>query len=193
MNTQNIMIAAILLILIAVLAVESHYRKEASVFENELVQHLSAGEYKEFDSLIQSTQAERYLKEFNRSFLLLSEAIMQDNQVKTDEVFDHLMKTKLNSKQTAAVCSRALPYLIIVKDNKRCRLCGDKINSLNGFDELKKSSARTIRIIVNHKTDYLDDLLKEEDALSGEAKALNKMLIAEIYINQANGSTNRKQ
>lgn len=180
MTAKELMVFLLVMVFGFLLCLDYLFRKEKIRFENRLLKVLNDRNGREFDRMIESVDAHKYLKPFNRMFLKMNKEVFSENYKKAGSIFDNLVKTGMNSKQKIAVAAQMLPYFAVQRDAARCCICRDLLIGISGYADLKRDADRVCRILKDKNTSDFDDLLREIHEGSCHNRAISEFLVAEI-------------
>lgn len=152
-------------------------------YRNQLVELILQGEFEQFDSLANNKLVRYCMKPFNLEFIKLNSFLLRNDEGRSREQFEFLKNKRMNNAQKAEVYKKAFIFYVFDKDGENSKYYLDQINELTGYDDFKAMAGRYYEILIEKKTDMLDELLKETEELADEFKGNNEYLLAEIYGN----------
>lgn len=174
----------ICIILFALSIGDSIYRhfKKKSIY-NELVQLLANGQYDEFFELIDSKQTRSYYPEYNLTYFKLNAYLMKGDNKEAKRIFDDLLSRKLPKKQRTDLVVKAFNFYISEEDARRSKKMLDEINTwdIEKNAALQKDCNRTYNIVIEKKSNYIDEMLKEAESAEGMDKGRLEYFISLQY------------
>lgn len=178
-------IVCITLIILMGLAELKHMRERKKI-SNELFELLQAKKYKELYEKASDSDVIKYIPKFNRYYICMNGALIENNGLKINEYFDKLTSIKLNDQQKKIVYMSGLQYFVESRNIKRCKVCYDNLVTLN-MDENSKQYLENINaIIIQQKIDKLAELLEVINSSEDNEKFIEEFLVSEIYTNKGN-------
>lgn len=180
MTAEWIMIGILVLIFGLLVYADFRYRNEKKEFESRLLGLLTEGKFVQFDEMIASADAQKFLRPFNRMFLKMNKEVIAENHVALCRLFDDFLHLRMNRKQKTAVAAQMLPFFAIQRDAERCCACKNLLVGVSGCDNLKTDADRICRILKDGDTSDFDSLLSELQDGSSRNRFLNEFLAAEI-------------
>lgn len=154
--------------------------KKRKALTTQLTKLISTNQIDEFYQLIESDEAKKVIPEYNRTFLKLNCAIYSKNKKEATKCFDALCNTK-QGKNATEIYYQCFDYFILVNDDERAKLCYDYIMKKEKIQQNRLVFENIYAIMVEKKTDALDSLLEETEAIPDSKKYMNETLIAMIY------------
>ena len=158
-------------------------KKKIDEYSTSIIRLLAEGKYAEFEKEINSDKAKRLIPPANIDILKFNVAIMRGQNKEVEKIFDSFATKRLSNDAKLAIYTRALGYFITTNDINRCKKCYEVVMGLPKNEQAKKSVQRVYDIMVEKKTDKLDELLNELDKVQNEQKYIDEFLISEIYTN----------
>lgn len=184
MNSQtSIALIVFLVVFIGSIVFDSYMRKKRNAYADHIVKLVASGKFDEFDKEINSDEAKKNIPPANIDILKFNVALICNKQDEVIKIFDSFNNKRLSNDAKLTIYSRALGYFISINDIERCKVCYEKIMALPKNEQTKASVQRVYDIMVEKKTNYLNELLKEVESLEDSQKYLDEFLISEIYTN----------
>lgn len=168
---------------IASLLLDQFMKKQRDSYTSYIVKLVTEGKFDEFDQEINSSKAKRLIPPANIDILKFNVSIMRGKQNEIEEIFDSFEHKRLSNDAKLTVYTRALGYFITTGDESRCKKCYDVIMNLPNNDKVKESTQCVYEIMVEKKTNRLNELLEEINKDSNTQKYIDEFLISEIYTN----------
>ena len=165
------------------LAVEIISRIMQKRYADKLTELLMEQRFEEFDGMIDSLPVRLFVYPFNRDYLKLSRHQLAGNTGRVSELFEKFKGKGMSNAQKKDIYLQAFNHYLSKGDYKECRYYHDEINKLKDADSIIQAVNTTFDIVVDKKTDMLDDLLKETKELPENRRGINEMLISQIYMN----------
>ncbi len=182
MSTQTLIII-MALAFIASLLFDTYLKKKREDYTSYIVKLVTEGNFEQFDQEINSSKASRLIPPMNMDMLKFNVYIMRGMQKEVEDLFDSFEHKRLSNDAKLTIYTRALGYFITTHDQNRCEKCYDIIMDLPNNDSVKKSTEVVYEIMVEKKTDRLNELLEELEKDSSTQKYIDEFLISEIYTN----------
>ncbi len=182
MSTQTLIII-MALAFIASLLFDTYLKKKREDYTSYIVKLVTEGNFEQFDQEINSSKASRLIPPMNMDMLKFNVYIMRGMQKEVEDLFDSFEHKRLSNDAKLTIYTRALGYFITTHDQNRCKKCYDIIMDLPNNDSVKKSTEVVYEIMVEKKTDRLNELLEELEKDSSTQKYIDEFLISEIYTN----------
>jgi len=173
----------IIVMAVAFLAVEIVTRILRKKYTNQLTELLMAGRFDEFDSLIDSTPVKFCVYPFNRDHLKLSRHQLAGNKGRVSELFEKFKTRGLSNDQKKDIYFQAFNHYMTLEKYDECKYYHDEINKLKDADSIIDAVNISYDIIVEKKTDMLEDLLKQREELPENRRGVVEILISQIYMN----------
>ncbi len=182
MSTQTLIII-MAIAFIASLLFDTYLKKKREDYTSYIVKLVTEGNFEQFDQEINSSKASRLIPPMNMDMLKFNVYIMRGMQKEVEDLFDSFENKRLSNDAKLTIYTRALGYFITTHDQNRCKKCYDIIMDLPNNDSVKKSTEVVYEIMVEKKTDRLNELLEELEKDSSTQKYIDEFLISEIYTN----------
>ncbi len=182
MSTQTLIII-MALAFIASLLFDTYLKKKREDYTSYIVKLVTEGNFEQFDQEINSSKASRLIPPMNMDMLKFNVYIMRGMQKEVEDLFDSFEHKRLSNDAKLTIYTRALGYFITTHDQNRCKKCYDIIMDLPNNDSVKKSTEVVYEIMVEKKTNRLNELLEELEKDSSTQKYIDEFLISEIYTN----------
>ncbi len=182
MSTQTLIII-MAIAFIASLLFDTYLKKKREDYTSYIVKLVTEGNFEQFDQEIHSSKASRLIPPMNMDMLKFNVYIMRGMQKEVEDLFDSFEHKRLSNDAKLTIYTRALGYFITTHDQNRCKKCYDIIMDLPNNDSVKKSTEVVYEIMVEKKTDRLNELLEELEKDSSTQKYIDEFLISEIYTN----------
>lgn len=187
---KSIVIISFIVLLILDVFLRRKQKNEKNKIEDELVGALLKKDYKKFDQLIDSEDAQRRIAPFNRYYMKLNAAILRNKNI--DAVLESFEKIKMNQAQKNELYSKAFGYYVEKENKEKSSYYKDKILNDTKSESLHEMANRMYSIYIDKSDMYLDILLKENESLTGAKKASNDALLAKIYENKKDNVNQEK-
>ncbi len=182
MSTQTLIII-MAIAFIASLLFDTYLKKKREDYTSYIVKLVTEGNFEQFDQEINSSKASRLIPPMNMDMLKFNVYIMRGLQKEVEDLFDSFETKRLSNDAKLTIYTRALGYFITTHDQNRCKKCYDIIMDLPNNDSVKKSTEVVYEIMVEKKTNRLNELLEELEKDSSTQKYIDEFLISEIYTN----------
>lgn len=187
---KSIVIISFIVLLILDVFLRRKQKNEKNKIEDELVGALLKKDYKKFDQLIDSEDAQRRIAPFNRYYMKLNAAILRNKNI--DAVLESFEKIKMNQAQKNELYSKAFGYYVEKENKEKSSYYKDKILNDTKNESLHEMANRMYSIYIDKSDMYLDILLKENESLTGAKRASNDALLAKIYENKKDNVNQEK-
>lgn len=187
---KSIVIISFIVLLILDAFLRRKQKNEKNKIEDELVGALLKKDYKKFDQLIDSEDAQRRIAPFNRHYMKLNAAILRNKNI--DAVLESFEKIKMNQAQKNELYSKAFGYYVEKENKEKSSYYKDKILNDTKSESLHEMANRMYSIYIDKSDMYLDILLKENESLTGAKRASNDALLAKIYENKKDNVNQEK-
>lgn len=187
---KSIVIISFIVLLILDVFLRRKQKNEKNKIEDELVGALLKKDYKKFDQLIDSEDAQRRIAPFNRYYMKLNAAILRNKNI--DAVLESFEKIKMNQAQKNELYSKAFGYYVEKENKEKSSYYKDKILNDTKSESLHEMANRMYSIYIDKSDMYLDILLKENESLTGAKRASNDALLAKIYENKKDNVNQEK-
>ena len=172
-----------IVVFVGSLLFDNYLKKKRDQYTSHLVKLVTDGNFEEFDKEINSDEAKKNIPPANIDILKFNVAIMRNKQNDVQEIFDSFETKRLSNDAKLTIYTRALGYFTTTSDVTRCKKCYDIIMALPKNEQTKTSVQRVYEIMVEKKTDKLNELLDEVNTITGMPKCIDEFLISEIYTN----------
>ncbi len=160
---------------------------------NRLMNDMLKGQFDDFDSLVDSFLVKNSVPPFNREYMKLNRFELAGNSKKAEEMYNLLKTRRLNDAQKAEVYSKAFNFFLSKQNKDETRFYLEEVKKLaNIDDETKKVYQRGYDVLIEKKTDLLDELLQETEEMEEMMRGTNEYLISEIYRNLGKGNMAKK-
>lgn len=179
-----IVVIITLLIFVFFVFRDAAQRKRRDSIGTELVNLLGKKRFDELEERLSDKDVIQLIPEYNRSMLRFNAAILNADQIKADEIFQHMKNVEMNELQKAAFYMQAFGYYLRNKKTMNCKYCLMQINSLHGFDKEKENTAAVYRILIEQKDDDLNMMLKKMNSGNSEERINTALLLSTIYSNR---------
>lgn len=117
---------------------------------------------------------------FMQENLRLNMYLIRYDKRKIEAQFDRLIQMKKNKNQTDEVLQKAFSYYLEQKNKKKCQSVLDQMNTSS---TIYSEAKMMYDILLDHKSDYIDLLIKKAENAQNEAKASYYTLVAIQYEN----------
>lgn len=117
---------------------------------------------------------------FMQENLRLNMYLIRYDKRKIEAQFDRLIQMKKNKNQTDEVLQKAFSYYLEQKNKKKCQSVLDQMDTSS---TIYSEAKMMYDILLDHKSDYIDLLIKKAENAQNEAKASYYTLVAIQYEN----------
>lgn len=159
------------------------YQKKMQ-YQNDLLRLLMSGNYPLFLKEIDSNEAKANIPPFNREFLKLNAALLEQDSAAAEEQFKTLLKWELSDPQKIDLYMRGLQYYAANDNRAEAERFRKKLFKLTDNEQIRAEADRFISIYLDKSDRYLGELLAENRVVSEFKKYANDFLIAKIYENR---------
>ena len=97
------------------------------------------------------------------------------------KVNTQLEKMKLTDQMKKDIYLEAFNYYVPMNEKKKAKSCAEKIRKLNGFDDTKRVVSLIEQVVLDGKTENLQELIHQSEQAEGTEKVGLEGLIAQIY------------
>lgn len=191
-NMKNIVIILFVVVLLFEVVMTIKQKRDKKAIEDALTKSIVNTDYDTFYKMIESKEAIKSIPLYNRQFLKLNVALMQKEDRKINEVIQSFKEMRMNDSQIIEVSLKAFDYYIEKGNKKEARYYKKLILDHSQNDRIKELTKRTYSIYIDKSDEYLDVLLKENDALNGAQRAPNDLLLSKIYENKSDKALAQK-
>ncbi len=148
-------------------------------------------DFDRFDKLIDTKAVKWTVAPFNQDYLKLSRYTLAGETDGIIACFDNFANRRLSYPQAKDVYVKAFDYFLGRGDKQRCQLYRDRINELNdkkdkSLTAIKENVNDSYDIYLDHKTDKLERLLQQIEALPPKHRGGKEAMVARIYELQGN-------
>ena len=182
MSKQTLIIIMVIAF-VASLLIDTYLKKKREDYTSYIVKLVTNGDFDQFDQEINSDKAKKLIPPANMDMLKFNVYIMRGKQKEVEELFDSFENKRLSNDAKLTIYTRALGYFITTHDGARCKKCYDVIMDLPNNASVKKSTECVYEIMVEKKTNRLDELLESLKQDTSTQKYVDEFLISEIYTN----------
>ena len=181
------LITIVCIALIAIMAIFqlNHITKRKKISDH-LVELVTQQKFSELYDAVNQPTTIKYIPEYNRHFLCMNAALIENNNERIIHYFDLLSKLNLNSAQKKAVYMRGLQYFIATQDTAHCKMCYEALKGMEMDESTKQYLDEINDILILKNTDKLNDLLSRIESNSSNEVFIDEFLVAEIYRNMHN-------
>ncbi|MBO4219075.1 MAG: hypothetical protein J5694_03360 [Erysipelotrichaceae bacterium] len=190
-KNQIFMLAAIALT-IAMIVWRLISRAREKKVTNELTAAMLAGDFERFDALADDPATKRIIYPFNLAYAKLNSYLMRNDTDRAVASFDELRDYRLNDAQKLELGQMGFNFFISQNDHQRAVYYHDLVNSVSGNQAVKDSVNIIYEIVVEKKTDRLQQLLDLNEKLDDMRRSSNEYLISEIYGNMGDEKNRQK-
>lgn len=147
---------------------------------------LEKGDYKTFDSTIDSFTNKYFLPKYNINFMKLTSAVRQDHYDDAKKLTDGFLKATLNKNETYSAFTMIFNYFVYRENQEYSSKALEKLRTVrndengNYIDSLEQ----IYRIYIEKSDKDLENLLKQNENVPDEYKYASDYLIAKIYENK---------
>lgn len=152
-------------------------------YSNKLVELVMKGKFDEFDNLVDKGFVRYCVRPFNLDYIKLNSYLIRNDENRITAAFDNFKNKSLTQAQKVEVFTKAFNFYVFNEDKEQCDYYKEQINALKGYDSLKDETNRMYDILIEKKTDMLDELLEEMNQVEEKERGAYEYLIAEIYTN----------
>lgn len=182
MSKQTLIIIMVIAFVVSLL-IDTYLKKKREDYTSYIVKLVTNGDFDQFDQEINSDKAKKLIPPANMDMLKFNVYIMRGKQKEVEELFDSFENKRLSNDAKLTIYTRALGYFITTHDGARCKKCYDVIMDLPNNASVKKSTECVYEIMVEKKTNRLDELLESLKQDTNTQKYVDEFLISEIYTN----------
>ena len=182
MSKQTLIIIMVIAFVVSLL-IDTYLKKKREDYTSYIVKLVTNGDFDQFDQEINSDKAKKLIPPANMDMLKFNVYIMRGKQKEVEELFDSFENKRLSNDAKLTIYTRALGYFITTHDGARCKKCYEIIMNLPNNDPVKKSTECVYEIMVEKKTNRLDELLESLKQDTSTQKYVDEFLISEIYTN----------
>ncbi|MBQ6653948.1 MAG: hypothetical protein IJM79_00260 [Erysipelotrichaceae bacterium] len=190
-KNQIFMIAAIVLTVVMIVW-KLVSRARTKRITDELTACMMAGDFERFDALADDPETRKAVYPFNLTYAKLNSYLMRNDLEKATAMFDELRDFRLSNSQKLEVSQLGFNFFISRDDAERASYYHDVINSLPGNEAAKDNINAIYEIIVEKKTDRLQQLLDINEKLDDMRRSSNEYLISEIYASMGDEKNRQK-
>ena len=180
---QTWAIVAIIAVIAADVIFELYSRNRQNSLSKKAMELMMEGKYSEVEELADSKEMMRSFPPYNRLYLKLNCAMMQQKNKETEALLKEFETIRMNDSQKTALYSMAFQYYLPLEEQSLCADYKLKIDGLKGSEKLKKYADRAYDVVYKKDTSHLEELKAETAALPIEQRGSNDYLIAQIYKN----------
>ncbi len=168
---------------VASLLIDTYLKKKREDYTSYIVKLVTTGDFDQFDQEISSDKAKKLIPPANMDMLKFNVYIMRGKQKEVEELFDSFENKRLSDDAKLTIYTRALGYFITTHDEARCKKCYEIILNLPNNNSVKESTTCVYEIMVEKKTNRLNELLESLEHDTSTQKYIDEFLISEIYTN----------
>lgn len=176
--------AAVIFIFFLILCIGYYYyiSIRGKIILNKLSEYLIQRKFHEFDALVCSRQAGKYVKPFNLDFIRMNRDILSEDKKAAGSWLEHFRKVNMNERQKESVYLRLFFYFLATEDLDEAEECYRQLCSLKHITD-RKTVMRTYDTYVEKGFRYLKET--EEELLSAPErnKPALEALLADMYAN----------
>ena len=148
-----------------------------------LRQEMFSGQFDAFFARVDGALCRRLFTAYNRDYLKLNAYMMQDDADKVTEQFDHMLERRLPKKQRRDLVAKAFNFFVMQRDAARSDKLLAEIKTWHD-ERLEAGCAQLYAILIEKKSDYLEEMEQSLDAANDEQRGYLEFLIAEQYENR---------
>lgn len=178
---MNWMIVIVLLTIVSI-GIEVFINYERNSITKKLEDCLSKGKYNEFDQLIESKSAKRWIPEFNRIYIQLNKDIMCEDHAATEKLITEIRNMKLADNYKGPIYTRIYNYYLSIKAYDKCKLYYRLISEIKNYDMTDLNISENTFVKKGYK--YLDDILKKMETMDEDKRGMYEMLVSIMYENK---------
>ncbi len=180
---RNWAIVVIIVLIAAEVIFELYSRHRRDALSKKAMELMMNGKYSEVEKLADSKEMVRSFPPYNRLYLKLNCAMIQQKRKETDDLLKQFETIRMNGTQKTALYSMAFQYYLPLEEQSLCADYKIKIDELDGNEQLKKYADRAYDVVYKKDTSYLEELKAEASSLPLTRRSANDYLIAETYKN----------
>ena len=153
---------------------------------NQLTEHLMKGQFEEFDKMLENPWVKRTIPPFNIEYMQLNRYLMEGRKGKAVEIYDQFRTRRLNEEQRKQVAVGGFDFFVAEGDKERAAYYKDEINKLPASkdnDTIKEEVNVLYEVVMEKKTDRLQELLDKNEKMDEHLRGVNEYLILTIYTN----------
>lgn len=186
----------VIITFVAILVVEiiySIYQKQLrKKCEDELMKCILNEDCAGFYEFVDQKKYVQNIPVFNRIYMKLNMALLEDNDKRIMESIHSLQSIKMSPIQLEEFYLKVFNYYIEKEnalESKRYMKC---IMETTKNESIKELTKRTYSICIEKNDTYLEQLLKENVELSGKKRVANDLLLSKIYENKRDTLTSKR-
>ena len=149
---------------------------------NKLSEYLIYRDFREFDDLAYSRQAEKYIKPFNLDFIKMNRDILGEDKKAADSWLEYFQKVNMNERQKETVYLRMYYYFLTTGTFDKAEECYHQLCSVKYITD-RKNLMRTYDTYVKKGFRYLKETEEELLSAPGQNKTALEALLADMYVN----------
>jgi len=142
---------------------------------------LREGKYSDVEILATSTSSRLLLSTYSIQQILLQKAVLKKDTNDVNRIVTQLEKMKLTEQMKKDIYLEAFNYYVPMNEKKKAKSCAEKIRKLNGFDDTKRVVSLIEQVVLDGKTENLQELIHQSEQAEGTEKVGLEGLIAQIY------------
>lgn len=177
---MNWMIALIILMVLVELGLTIYRRGNVAKLSNQATRLMLEGKFQELNDYVDSKPFARNFPLYNRLFLKLNAAMLQDSRPKVVEIMREMEQIKMVQKQKAAYYSLLIQYFMIHNAKNETRKYIDLLAQLPKQEARVAMVERSYKIIYENDNSFKEEL-EQELKDHPQKTQLNAYLLIQIY------------
>ena len=178
---QNIWVMLLIVILLITVAYSLYRSSLTKKYTNQLGELLVNKDFKTFDSMVNDPKVKKAVYPFNLDYMKLNSYMLRGDRRKIDAGFETFQKVNLNRKQKETIAVEGFTYYMGIRDKEKAKYFLDLMNQSSTNKAILDTSNEYYGIVYEGKTDKLEEMLLETEALPEEEKSFNEYLISVMY------------
>ena len=149
---------------------------------------IEQGKYDEFFRKIDSPVTRLVYPDYNRTYFKLNAYMMKGDYKAASGVLDDLLSRKTSSEQRADLVIKAFNVYISMNKGKKAKAMLDEIEQLDSskYESDKQDCRMMYDIAILKKSNYIDQMERALDNMTGPARGRIEYLLALQYQNRGN-------
>lgn len=178
---QNIWVMLLIVILLITVAYSLYRSSLTKKYTNQLGELLVNKDFKTFDSMVNDPKVKKAVYPFNLDYMKLNSYMLRGDRRKIDAGFETFQKVNLNRKQKETIAVEGFTYYMGIRNKEKAKYFLDLMNQSSTNKAILDTSNEYYGIVYEGKTDKLEEMLLETEALPEEEKSFNEYLISVMY------------
>ena len=147
---------------------------------------IEQGKFDEFFKRIDSPMTRLVYPDYNRTYFKLNAYMMKGDYKAANSVLDDLLSRKTSSEQRADLVVKAFNIYISLNKTKKAKAMLDEIDQLEDakYSSAKEDCRMMYDIAILKKSNYIDQMERALDKMSGPARGRLEYLLALQYQNR---------